>query len=391
MSQSATPTNRLFEVRLVETIRSHAYVLAPTHEAAGRLTPSQAHTLKRKAIFTGRTLKIASDPLPETVAAGDELDVQLSPFGDFPGLLEGQRVIQTCDRAAERVAETLPPEGIPVYVGHPDVPELAGRYPDKGAKGWVTAVEPGEEGAILRVDWLDKPAAGAFKWFSPYWIGELGAPEADGTVRMDIAKIASIGLVNNPRIPDFAFACELDPQTSPNQPQGIRMDKTKLAVLLGLPEDSGEEQILEAIAALKATAEAAEAQVDAANTDLEAAKAEAEEEKKACEEVKAELANARADHAELLLANALSDGRVTPATAPTWRANLRRDFARYSRALANERPQVPTASRFAGRPAAPAKSLRALANEIAKEEGISFDAAWLKAKSANPARFRAAK
>lgn len=60
MSQSATPTNRLFEVRLVETIRSHAYVLAPTHEAAGRLTPSQAHTLKRKAIFTGRTLKIAS-------------------------------------------------------------------------------------------------------------------------------------------------------------------------------------------------------------------------------------------------------------------------------------------------------------------------------------------
>ena len=303
-----------------------------------------------------------------------------------------REVLQVWDKAAaERVAETLPPEGIPVYVGHPDVPELAGRYPDKGAKGWVTAVEPGEEGAILRVDWLDKPAAGAFKWFSPYWIGELGAPEADGTVRMDIAKIASIGLVNNPRIPDFAFACELDPQTSPNQPQGIRMDKTKLAVLLGLPEDSGEEQILEAIAALKATAEAAEAQVDAANTDLEAAKAEAEEEKKACEEVKAELANARADHAELLLANALSDGRVTPATAPTWRANLRRDFARYSRALANERPQVPTASRFAGRPAAPAKSLRALANEIAKEEGISFDAAWLKAKSANPARFRAAK
>ena len=301
-------------------------------------------------------------------------------------------VLQVWDRAAaERVAEALPPEGIPVYVGHPDVPELAGRYPDKGAKGWVTAVEPGEEGAILRVDWFDKPAPGAFKWFSPYWLGEMGAPAADGTVRMEIDRIASIGLVNNPRIPDFAFACELDgPQTSPDNPKGIPMDKTKLAVLLGLPEDAGEEQILEAIAALKATAEAAEAQLDAANTDLDAAKGEAE---KACEEKKAveeALANARADHAELLLANALSDGRVTPATAPTWRANLKKDFARYSKALANERAQVPTASRLAGRPTGTVRSLRALANEIAREEGISFDAAWLKAKAANPALFHGA-
>lgn len=300
-----------------------------------------------------------------------------------------REVLQVWDKAAaERVAAELPPEGIPVYVGHPDVPELAGRYPDKGAKGWVTAVEPGEEGAILRVEWLERPAPGAFKWFSPYWMGEMGAPEADGAVRMEIDRVASIGLVNNPRIPEFAFACEL--QDIPDNPKGIPMDKAKLAVLLGLPEDSGEEQILEAITALKAAADAAEATVDAANTDLEAAKSEAEKACEAKEEAEEALANARADHAELLLANALSDGRVTPATAPAWRANLKKDFARYSKALANERPQAPTASRLAGRPSAAGRSLRALANEIAKEEGISFDAAWLKAKAANPALFRGA-
>ena len=301
-----------------------------------------------------------------------------------------REVLQVWDRAAaERVAAALPPEGLPVYVGHPDVPELAGRYPDKGAKGWVTAVEPGGEGAVFRVDWLERPAPGAFKWFSPYWMGEMEPPGPDGAVRMAIDRVVSIGLVNNPRIPDFAFACEMASQENPQQ--GVRMDKTKLAALLGLPEDTGEEQILEAIAALKASADAAEAKLDAANTDLEAAKGEAE---KACEEkTKAEeaLANARADHAELLLANALADGRVTPATAPAWRANLQKDFSRYSKALANERPQAPTASTLAGRPAAPAKGLRALANEIAREEGIPFDAAWLKAKAANPALFRAAK
>ena len=28
-------------------------------------------------------------------------------------------------------------KGVPVYWGHPDVPELAHKYPDKRAKGWI--------------------------------------------------------------------------------------------------------------------------------------------------------------------------------------------------------------------------------------------------------------
>ena len=39
----------------------------------------------------------AAAPLPETLAAGDILEVQLAPFGDFPGLCAGRRVTQRCD------------------------------------------------------------------------------------------------------------------------------------------------------------------------------------------------------------------------------------------------------------------------------------------------------
>ena len=52
---------------------------------------------------------------------------------------------QRLDRAHdERIANELNARvargepGIPVYQGHPDVPELASKYPDKGALGWVT-------------------------------------------------------------------------------------------------------------------------------------------------------------------------------------------------------------------------------------------------------------
>ena len=55
---------------------------------------------------------------------------------------------QRLDRAHdERIANELNARvargepGIPVYQGHPDVPELASKYPDKGALGWVTKIE----------------------------------------------------------------------------------------------------------------------------------------------------------------------------------------------------------------------------------------------------------
>jgi len=138
------------------------------------------------------------------------------PFGewDYDG-----RTRQRLDRAhGEAIANELNARvakgepGIPVYQGHPDVPELAAKYPDKGALGWVTKIELANEspdgravsGLALTVEWDRDPGKG-FRWFSPYWL----ANERDGSTYI-VGKIASIGLVNNPNIPEFRLANERD-------------------------------------------------------------------------------------------------------------------------------------------------------------------------------------
>jgi len=132
------------------------------------------------------------------------------PFGewDYDGTCR-----QRLDRAhGERIANELNARvargepGIPVYQGHPDVPELAAKYPDKGALGWVSKIElaneGGRDGLALTVEWDRDPGRG-FKWFSPYWMSN----ERDNSTHI-VGSIASIGLVNNPNIPEFRLANE---------------------------------------------------------------------------------------------------------------------------------------------------------------------------------------
>lgn len=132
------------------------------------------------------------------------------PFGEWP---YDRARRQRLDRAhGEAIANELNARvargepGIPVYQGHPDVPELAARYPDKGAIGWVTRIdlanEGGRDGLALTVEWDRDPGRG-FRWFSPYWTASA-AP--DGVCAVEA--ILSVGLVNNPNIPDFRLANE---------------------------------------------------------------------------------------------------------------------------------------------------------------------------------------
>lgn len=138
------------------------------------------------------------------------------PFGEWN--YDGQSR-QRLDRAhGERIANELNARvakgdpGIPVYQGHPDVPALASKYPDKGALGWITRIELVNEspdglavpGLALTVEWDRDPGRG-FRWFSPYW---LANSREGGTYIVD--EIASIGLVNNPNIPEFRLANSVD-------------------------------------------------------------------------------------------------------------------------------------------------------------------------------------
>ena len=139
------------------------------------------------------------------------------PFGEWN--YDGQSR-QRLDRAhGEKIANELNARvakgdpGIPVYQGHPDVPALASKYPDKGALGWITRIELVNEspdgravpGLALTVEWDRDPGRG-FRWFSPYW---LANSRDGGTYIVD--EIASIGLVNNPNIPEFRLANEEQP------------------------------------------------------------------------------------------------------------------------------------------------------------------------------------
>ena len=129
--------------------------------------------------------------------------------------------------------------------------------------------------------------------------------------------------------------------------------------------------------ALKGAADAAKAEATTATTEKGAAEV-------AC-------ANERKARIDLLLSNALADGRVTPAGKPAWEKNLTEKFDEFAPALANEKPVMKTESKTAGRkPGAAEQTVQgtivALVNE-AKGKGMSHDAAYAHVKSTNPALF----
>ena len=137
------------------------------------------------------------------------------PFGTWA---YDDTIDQTLDREhAEAIAADLAGKvaagepGIPVYQGHPDVPEYASKYPDKGALGWVKKILVNENGMDLEVEWDRDPGKG-FGWFSPFWTGDDPGPGASGKRNVIVDGLTSVGLVNNPNIREFRLANEAQPE-----------------------------------------------------------------------------------------------------------------------------------------------------------------------------------
>lgn len=98
-------------------------------------------------------------------------------------------------------------KGVPVYWGHPDVPELAHKYPDKRAKGWIKSASIGPDFLELHVEWLEDNATDGFGWFSPYW-GGPAEHLANGRYLKTVNDLTSVALVNIPNIQEFRLANE---------------------------------------------------------------------------------------------------------------------------------------------------------------------------------------
>src|SRR5262245_42243437 len=74
--------------------------------------------------------------------------VQIAPYGEFPndvGLQvftrkEADAVVKAYNEGPRRsMAEKL--LGLPIFVGHPDVPEMSKEYPDKKIYGYIKGLE----------------------------------------------------------------------------------------------------------------------------------------------------------------------------------------------------------------------------------------------------------
>lgn len=270
-------------------------------------------------------------------------------------------------------------KGVPVYWGHPDVPELAHKYPDKRAKGWIKSATIGPDFLELRVEWLEDNATDGFGWFSPYW-GGPAEHLANGRYLKTVNDLTSVALVNIPNIQDFRLANES--QGGEQTKQGTStMDIESIKKALGLPPEATEEQI---IAAIEAGAQAVE-ELATERTKAEAAEAEKAQAETEKDEAKAELANERAAHRALLLDQAIAEGRISVAGRAAWEKRLTDDFAAGRDALANEKP-LKTESAVKQTPGkSGAVDLVALANErMAKRPGMTYTAAFAEVMKEHP-------
>ena len=338
-------------------------------------------------------------------AVGDETTELTLPYGTYPAgrrkTKNGSRyVMQRWDRtAAEAVANQLQDEisngapGIPVYIGHPDVPEVAHRFPNKAAVGWITSAQTGDDSAVMVVVWNDKPfTKKEFAWFSPYWIGSITKDDG-ATATVNIDEIGSIGLTNTPNIHDFRIPNEAsgdDFEETNNNPERDNTMKEQLIQLLGLPGDSDDEAIVAAVTAVKDQAD----QMAALKADKEAAdkaKADAEEAK---EEIKEAFENERQGRVDMMINGALADGRITVAEVPLWKKRLGENFAVNSVAIANEKPKFKTtATASKSETMAVANStdrITAIQDAVQQHmsKGLDYDAAYRAAKKSNPELFQ---
>lgn len=333
------------------------------------------------------------------------------PFGKYPQTAtvkgKGRRhIMQVWDRAgaeaisikiANAVAAGDP--GLPVYVGHPDVDDLAAKYPDKGAVGWAVAMEIANEGATAVVEWNEAPPKKRFRWFSPYWKLALDSETDDGTtVTAYVYNMDSIGLTNTPAIHDFRLpnesAPEIDLEKENNPERKKTVNKEQLIALLGLPGDADDAAVEAAIKALVKRAEDAEAKLGKTEADKVAKEGELKVANEAKAGLELKLANERAARVDMLTQSALADLRITPADIPRWKKMLTENFDSNSLALANEKPKLKTEQ------VADASKAIQVANtssriqqitaavEVQMSKGMSYDAAHAAVRREHPELFK---
>lgn len=345
--------------------------------------------------------------LPEAGSPG----TLFMPYGDYlhdTGLERfdaesGKALCNSFDALKRKMGADWP--GLPVYIGHPDVPDLAAKFPDKSSYAWVTGLSNTAAGVTAATDWnadgQELVRKKKFCWFSPYFGGEKIGMANSITIYRPV-ELRSIGVTNRPNIHKFRLPNEAGTVQSTVQPGEMKMDLLKrLLALLGLPDTTTEDdavstvqKMFDAARKIRDAMQARWAAESAAGSALPALCNEAgdderlgalltalvegrqthldkvlglENEKRTAGEqltaLQALLAASKARVAELegqhtalvnekhaertarigiLLDQAVKEGRIAPAKRAEWETALGADFAGKSVALANERGALKT-------------------------------------------------
>ncbi len=194
--------------------------------------------------------------LPLSVKAGEELEVQLSPFGNFPNVTDdGERIVQVCDRTAfEHVVANFSEE---LLVDFEHDAETGG---PTTAAAWVQRVSLDDDLGLMAIFKFTDLGAEAvtqrrLRFLSPVWtLDEAMRPE----------RLISVGLTNKPNLPVRPLLNRAPGAVTVEDTKGHNTMKEQLIALLDLAEGASEEEIVAAVqAVVQRDKDAAEAALNA--------------------------------------------------------------------------------------------------------------------------------
>lgn len=204
--------------------------------------------------------------LPNSITADSVLNVQVAPIGEFSGVLRSpdgseKPIVQHLDAAVlNSLVDAWRAAGSPELLVDADHKSMNGG--SSLAFAWASNLSVEADG--LHADFKFTPkGAEAVSGREYRFVSPVFNFSPDGT---KIVELHNIALCNNPNLP---VRCVLNRAADGFQPVEVNKDNPnmdKLKETLGLPPDATDEQVLEAVAALKK----AKADADAAALNSEA-------------------------------------------------------------------------------------------------------------------------
>jgi len=367
------------------------------------------------------------------VAPGDDGWAMIAPYGDYPGMAtiteeNGSRTrvraLQRLDRqAADAMVRNFKSmwgrvkryvTGTPIFLGHPDGAGVGHKYPDKTPKGMFADIEARDTGLFGKpvftnegIELLPKFPALSGRWTATEIGEEVHQGERVKVFRPDVLK--SAGLTNKPNLP-VELLNELE-AAEQGQTKGI-MKKEKILALLKkhgveLSNDATDEQLEQALDKMGIDAKKAvelandrttlEGSLNTEKETVTAKTGEIDTLNKKVTKLETDFANERSARRDLLLDQALHEGRISPAEKPEWKGKLDADFANESVKLAKKAPVLKTTTQTGnlGQRTAEFGNVRERQIKVAelvneeqrKNPGMSYDDAWNKVRRDNKALF----